>query len=268
MNRFATFAVLALAAFAVSTNAAPSVDQSLDNEETTQWNLQVSDDVELQGVREAGLEIFNDFCTSTRDYILDDIKTKTGQMSSQGFRSFFSMAEEVANHALSANQDATSKLGAQLANPSGAVDGDDDIAQAQRQIAGESQPLALLTAVRGAMGATMSAVATVVEQKINAAKSLLNIAHWIKLAESGCDQAALYEEELKERFQAFQDSVRNSQNGEKYASLTMEAIPCVTSSRIVRANGICGFVKVSVEPTKKMLAPYFNRELVRDAVAQ
>jgi len=260
-----------LAALAVSiVHSAPSVDQSLDDYETvTQFSLTTADDEETEVVSAKGLGIFSDYCISTRDYILTDMRKKGAVMSSQGFSSFFQMAEDVASHALSVNEDATSRLSKQLADPSAEVDGDDSVAEAQREISEQSQAMSLLTALKATLSTTMSAVQTVVEKKAKDIQSLVSFTNWIKLAESGCAQAELYEKELVSLFEKFKDEhLTNEELKSRFGGLNMDAIPCVTSSRIVRVNGICGFVHVSVEPLKKILAPYFNSQSIKDAVAE
>lgn len=253
MNRYATFAVLALAALALAVSSAPAHNEAFSDEAETQSMLSTTDDEETAEVHARDLGVFADFCIQSRDFVFADVKARAGSVSSQGFSSFFAMTEDIAREALNVQQDATGRLAGQLAHPGNEVDGEGTIADAQREISGQQQPLALLTAVRGTLSATATAVVNVFSQKVESMKSFTNLDQVVHFAQNGCEIVNSYEEQLRSQFEEYKQSSLTGDLQKQYASTPMDKVPCVTATRIVRGNGVCGFVKVAFQPVKKML---------------
>jgi len=213
------------------------------------------------------LGVFSDFCIQSRDYVVADVKQKTGEASSQGFSAFFKMAEDVAYAAMSTSQEASQKLSKQLANPSSPVDGEGKVADTQRSVSEQSQPKALFTAVYGTVSATIDAVSSVVGAKIESFKQQLGVEKFAMIAQGGCRQAAAYKQELKQQFDEYKSRFP-AELAARFAKVEMEAIPCVTASRITQANGLCNLFTAVVDPAKELFSGRLNRKVVAEATAE
>lgn len=235
MNRYATVAILALATFALAANSAP-----------TQDNGSKSDAEETAAVRAKGLDAYVDFCIQSRDYVYGDLKKKTDEAASEGFHFLAETADEIGKHALSAQQEAASRIANQLANPKAEVEGEDEIAAAQRQIASQSAPGGLLTGIRATLAAGSAAIINIVGEKVEQFKKFTTKEQFTVLAAAGCDKIAGYEDTLKEQFEEYKKA------NDLDMEVKMSSVPCATSTMIIQAEGVCGFIKSTYEPLVKI----------------
>lgn len=250
MNKFATFAVLALAAFALAQSA--HVQQTLDDETETQAALTTTDEEETAEVKARGMEVFAPFCTESRDFVYADVKAKTGSGASKSFSWFFSMTENVAKDVLHTNEDATKRLSKQLAQPDAPVDGDDQVAATQRAMNSQSQVMAFANAFATVFRVNADAIVNAVSQKFAAAQEFMDLNHVIEFSRQACQQVEEYEQEMRQQFDEYKAAMPASAQ-EKYGSARFDSVPCVTTRRISRINGVCRFVNVSFEPIKKVI---------------
>lgn len=240
MNKFFALTVLACVCAAQAATI-----KNLDDEQPSELSFVTNDKEETEQLPE-NLRVFEDFCLSSRDYVLTDVKSSTNKVTSNVFNMFFNSAEELGQEAISVTKEATEKLGAQLAKPDSEVATPSDneieqiIANGQSAIQGQNQAQSLITAFKAVFSATSAKVGGMINQRIENLKKLATVDQLGSSFVQSCDMVKKYEDTIREQLVEYKAQALN--NDEKYAELTLDQVPCATARNIIRIEGACKFV--------------------------
>lgn len=244
MNKFAAIALLAFVAVAAAYETADTESQAA---------LQTTDAEEIANLPEDQMA-FADYCKSSRDYVLSEIRMSANSLSSKVFAMFFNSAEALGQEAGATLDKANSRLSEQLRNPSAEIAPASDeteqiLADAQARIAaGESQPGALLTGFKAAVGAVSQNVAKFVQNKIESIKQFATVDQVVKALVEACSAVTEYEAAISSQFTEAKSALQGVDN------VTFDNVKCVTARRISRIEGLCRLSKVASPVVPKLFS--------------
>lgn len=253
MNKFI---ILCLATLAACAAAGP-----IDVETDSQSFLNPTDSEETASLAD-NKRVFADFCVSSRDYIYSDVKSKTNGFAGFMFRLVFNSVGSVGESAISAQRLAVDRLANQIENPNAEIAAatntvEEMVAEGQKKIQEEqTQPKTMIQAFLTTVSTTGSVVQQGLVKGFEVVKNNLGTAKAISLLEDACNKIAAYEEELRSQFDAFKSEAVTKDAS--LASVTFESVPCVTSVRVIRADGACKFAKAAQAPVSKILTTARN----------
>jgi hypothetical protein len=260
MNRFVAYTVLAVAALALAANSDPTVESDDNREVVSQFSLVTNDEDETTELRKNNLGVFADFCKSSRDHVLTDLKHKSNNQASQTFTDFFSIVKDIAKKSLEAQDAASERLAVQLANPSAEVNGDDEVAEYQRKVAQSKQPAGLYQAVVGVASSVSQTFVHYAKEKINEMKAnAFNGGLYKEAAKTACDYARQYEEDMAKQFAEYKKE--NLEGQRAYEQITFEEVPCTTAGRIRKLNLFCQLFEQSGNTLFRLLGRSQTRQV-------
>lgn len=253
MNKF--IAVLTLSALVAFASASPVHELHGDELESSAGFNPTNDD-ETSALDDR-TRIFSDYCLTSRDLVIGDIRTKSNSFASKAFSVLFNSAENIGLEAVNIQRDATQKLADQIRDPSGKIadyDHNDEIANiiadGQKSIQEDpSQPKSIFTGIATVLSATKNAVTSRVLSKFDEFKSILDLGSFTTGIKEACERVANYELQIQSLFEQ-----TKSELGESAASITIEQVPCVTSRRIIRLDGLCKFAFAAYNPLIKVIS--------------
>lgn len=204
--------------------------------------------------------VFSDFCLRTRDHVLGDIKTTTNSVAANLFTTLFNSAQELGTEAMEAQKKATDRLGNQILNPEAQVENSADnevdgvIAEGQRKIKQDPrQPRAFINAFISAIQATGTAIARGVANRIKNLENISGLDTAVAAVGSVCDRFTQYNLEFLRDFQ--ETKAELAAENPKLASLSLGAVDCVTSKRVIRLEALCKLAKVARGPLMSLIRP-------------
>lgn len=241
--------------------AVASAQDEFPGEDESQLSLMTTDDAEVAGLS-GDNQVFNDFCISSRDHVFNDIKSNSNQLSSRIFGLFFDSAENLGRDVLEVSKNSAARLSGQLANPDAAIaaasnDAEQIIAQGQQNIQNvQTQPLALIEAFKTTVKAISQTVGSQFSQKVENLKKLADVSTLASSIQTACAAIERYENENLESFEKAKAELVEANPA--LASVTFDQVPCTTTRRISRLDGLCKFAAASKAPLQKMAATFMS----------
>lgn len=254
MNKYLAVSLLVcVAAFAAQ--ASPLNEVSGDELESSAGFNPTNDDE--TSALDDNTRIFSDYCISSRDIVVGDIRTKSNTFASKALSMLFNSAENIGLEAVNVQRDATEKLAEQIRDPSGKIadyDHDDEVAsivaEGQKSIQ-ENPSRSIFAGIASVLAATKNVISSRVLSKFEEFKGLLKIDQFSSGIKEACNRVSGYELEIQNLFE--QTKAALVESNPAVSKITIEQVPCVTARRIIRLDGVCKFAMAAYNPLIKAI---------------
>ena len=202
------------------------------------------------------MQMFSDFCISSRDYVFKQISTVTNEGASKVFALIFNIAESLGSEMVETIGTGNAKLSAQIANPDAEIENlsgaaNEIIVQGQADVKSvRIQPFAFAKAFKAMVYATSTAVGNAFQKKLTELQQQAREIASVSTLQAVCEAIKKTNKEVEAKFE--HDKVEVVSEKPSLANVLYPQVQCLTSIRVQRIAYICELTQSVAPAVAKM----------------
>lgn len=205
------------------------------------------DNAEETSALDGSKRLFTDFCITTRDNVMGDIRRTTKNIASSVFSLFFKSFEHLGLGSAQDQKADEENPTAEATEIEKNVDSSQPATEAG--VPQQNKPRSIYRSVIGALSATKDAVTNSVVQSLSSIKTQLGLKTVGVALRRACDKVSQFQTQMNEQFEETKKDI----GAADLATLKIADLQCVTTGRVMKMDNFCRMVMAAQEPVLRVL---------------